>query len=141
MALVKTKKTRPAQALVLDSSCWLEVFDAGAKAHLFQEQVQNVQDLIVPVVTVYEVYKFLRRKLGDDSAQRAATYMQTGQVVGLDLALTLDAASNGLPLADSMIYATAQLHGAQLWTQDAHFDGLPGVKYFAKAVQTSGVKS
>lgn len=58
--------------------------------------------------------------------------MQRGLVVDMDSALILDAASNGLPLADSLIYATAQLHHAELWTQDAHFEGLAGVKYFQK---------
>jgi predicted nucleic acid-binding protein len=81
---------------------------------------------------VYEVFKYLRRKVGQDAASRAVTYMQRGHVVDIDSALVLDAATNGLPLADSLIYATTQLHGAELWTQDSHFEGLPSVKYFAK---------
>jgi toxin FitB len=122
----------PSVVITLDSSCWLEVFDGGARAPLFQKQVAAVDDMLVPVMTVYEVFKYLRRKLGQDAASRAATYMQRGNVVDIDSALVLDAASNGLPLADSLIYATTQLHGAELWTQDAHFEGLPGVKYFPK---------
>jgi toxin FitB len=118
--------------MALDSSCWLEVFDGGARASLFQKQVAVVDSLIVPVITVYEVFKFLRRKLGHDAASRAATYMQLGHIVDIDSALVLDAASSGLPLAGSLIYATTQLYGAELWTQDAHFEGLPGVKYFPK---------
>ena len=132
MALAKPKTTKVTQALVLDSSCWLEVFDGGDRAHLFQEQVAKAEELIIPVITIYEVFKYLRRKLGDESASRAVTYMQRGRVVNQDLALTLEAAANGLPLADSLIYATAQLHHAVLWTQDAHFDGLSGVKFFKK---------
>jgi predicted nucleic acid-binding protein len=58
--------------------------------------------------------------------------MQRGRVVPVDLPLALAAAVNGLPLADSLIYATAQLHGAELWTQDSHFEGLAGVRYFPK---------
>jgi toxin FitB len=122
----------PSVVITLDSSCWLEVFDGGARAPLFQKQVAAVDDMLVPVMTVYEVFKYLRRKLGQDAASRAATYMQRGNMVDIDSALVLDAASNGLPLADSLIYATTQLHGAELWTQDAHFEGLPGVKYFPK---------
>lgn len=118
--------------IALDSSCWLEVFDGGARAPLFQKQVATVDNMIVPVITVYEVFKFLRRKFGHETASRAATYMQRGHIVDIDSALVLDAASSGLPLADSLIYATAQLHGAELWTQDAHFEALPGVKYFPK---------
>ena len=118
--------------IALDSSCWLEVFDGGIRAPLFQKQAAAVDSVIVPVITIYEVFKFLRRKLGHEAASRAATYMQRGRIVDIDSALVLDAASSGLPLADSLIYATAQLHGAELWTQDAHFEGLPGVKYFQK---------
>ena len=58
--------------------------------------------------------------------------MQRGQVVAVDIELALAAAVNGLPMADSLIYATALRHGAMLWTQDAHFDGLVGVRYFSK---------
>ncbi len=119
--------------VVLDSSCWLEVFDGHARGKVFEAQAAQVQNLLVPVITIYEVYKYLRRTKGDELAAQAATYMQQGQVIDLDLSVALDAASNGLPLADSLIYATAQLHRAELWTQDAHFEGLPGVKYFAKA--------
>jgi toxin FitB len=118
--------------IALDSSCWLEVFDGGVRAALFQKQAAAVDSMIVPVITVYEVFKFLRRKLGHEAASRAVTYMQRGRLIDIDSALVLDAASSGLPLADSLIYATTQLYSAELWTQDAHFEGLPGVKYFPK---------
>ncbi len=122
----------PAKPVVLDSSCWLEVFDGGPRAPLYQAQAAAVAQLVVPIVTVYEVYKYLRRVRDEDAALRASLYMQQGQVVVMDATLATAAAANGLPLADSLIYATAQMRGAVLWTQDAHFDGLPGVKYFPK---------
>jgi toxin FitB len=125
-------KQSTARAVILDSSCWLEVFDGNIRGKQFQSQVEQVKSLIVPVITVYEVYKYLRRTKGEELAAQAATYMQQGQIVELDLGTALDAASNGLPLADSLIYASAQLHHAELWTQDAHFEGLPSVKYFPK---------
>ena len=87
---------------------------------------------MVPVVTVYEVAKKLVREAGDEVAAAALSLMQRGQVVSVDLPLALAAAVNGLPLVDSLIYATAQLHHAELWTRDSHFEGLPGVRYFAK---------
>ncbi len=121
-----------ASPVVLDSSCWLEVFDGHTRGKAFEAQAAQVQKLLVPVITVYEVYKYLRRAKGEELAAQAATYMQQGQVIDLDLSVAMDAAINGLPLADSLIYATAQLHRAELWTQDAHFEGMPGVKYFAK---------
>ena len=58
--------------------------------------------------------------------------MCRGRVVEIDLAIVRHAVALHLPLADSLIYATAQTHDAILWTQDAHFEGLPGVKYFPK---------
>jgi len=130
--MARTSVKAPVGPLVLDSSCWLEVFGATDRAKLYQAAAADPSLLIVPVVTLYEVYKTLRRIRDASIASRAAAYMQQGDVVALDAALCLGAADNGLPFADSLIYATAQMRSATLWTQDAHFDGLPGVKYFSK---------
>lgn len=119
--------------LVLDSSCWLEFFADTDRADLFAPAVESVESLVVPVITVYEVVKKLAREAGDETASMALSLMQRGRIVDIDLSLALEAAVKGLPMADSLIYATAVRHGAELWTQDAHFEGLPGVKYFAKA--------
>ena len=116
--------------VVLDSSCWIEYFADTDRADLFAPAVESVETLIVPVLTVYEVVKKLAREAGDETASAALSLMLRGHVVEIDLSLALEAAVNGLPMADSLIYATARRHGAVLWTQDAHFDGLPGVKYF-----------
>ncbi len=118
---------------MLDSSCWLEYFADTDRADLFAAVIDAVETLVVPVLTVYEVFKKLNREAGEDTATLALSLMQRGRVVDVDSALALEAAVNGLPLADSLIYATAQRHGAVLWTQDAHFDGLPGVRLFGKA--------
>lgn len=121
-----------AAPVVLDSSCWLEFFADTDRADLYAEAIEQAQDLVVPVLTVYEVAKKLARDVGDDVTAAALSLMQRGKVVSIDLPLALEAAVNGLPLADSLIYATARHHGAELWTQDSHFEGLPGVRYFAK---------
>ena len=102
------------------------------RADLYAAAIEHTEQLIVPVITVYEVAKKLAREAGDEVAAAALSLMQRGQVVPVDLALALQAAVNSLPLADSLIYATARQHGAELWTQDSHFDGLAGVRYFAK---------
>ena len=120
-------------AIVLDSSCWLEHFAGSERAPLFADALDATDRLVVPVITVYEVVKKLARDVGDEVASLALTLMQQGRVVDVDMNLALAATRSGLPLADSLIYATALAHGAELWTQDAHFDGLPGVRYFAKA--------
>ena len=118
--------------IVLDSSCWLEVFDGSSRAALYQESAAQPIDLVVPVITLYEVHKYLSRVKGLDAALSAIAYMEQGDVIDVDAALCLAASINGLPFADSLIYATAQAQGATLWTQDAHFEGLPGVNYFSK---------
>lgn len=117
---------------VLDSSCWLEFFADTPRADAFASAIEAVESLVVPVLTIYEVVKKLAREVGDEAASAALALMQRGRVVPIDLPLALSAAVNGLPLADSLIYATARAHGAELWTQDRHFEGLAGVRYFAK---------
>lgn len=118
--------------IVLDSSCWLEFFADTDRADLFSDAIEAVDALVVPVLTIYEVVKKLSREAGEETASAALSLMQRGCVVPIDLGLAVDAAVNGLPMADSLVYATARLHGAILWTQDAEFDGLAGVKYLAR---------
>ena len=129
MAANKAARAAP---VVLDSSCWLEYFSNSPRAELYAEVICNTTALVVPVITIYEVYKVALREFGLAHANQAAALMREGHVVDITLNLALNAAANGLPMADSLIYATAQTRGAQLWSQDAHFKGLPGVKFFAK---------
>ena len=110
----------------------MEFFADTPRAALFAELIDGVDQLVVPIITVYEIVKKLAREVGDETASMALSLMQRVQVVAVDIDIALSAATNGLPLADSLIYATAQAHGAVLWTQDADFDGLPGVNYLAK---------
>ena len=118
--------------IVLDSSCWIEYLRDSSRAELFAEAAESSDRLIVPIITVYEVTKKLHRELNAKIAAYAEAVMCRGMVIDIDLELVRVAARNQLPLADSLIYATAQLHQASLWTQDAHFEGLAGVKFFAK---------
>ena len=117
---------------VVDSSGWLEYFEGSDRAGLFAPAIENTARLIVPVISIYEVFKRFRVKRTQDDAEQAAELMQRALVADVDLTLVLSAAANGLPLADSLIYATALARGATLWTQDSHFEGLPSVKYFPK---------
>ena len=121
-----------AARLVLDSSCWLEYLADTPRADLFAPAVEAPERLVVPVLTVYEVVKKLMRESGEEAATAALALMQQSEVVEIGLPLAMDAALNGLPLANSLIYATARHHDAELWTQDAHFEGLAGVRYFPK---------
>jgi predicted nucleic acid-binding protein len=86
----------------------------------------------VPVLTVYEVFRKFLRERGETDALQAAGAMRSGRVIDLDTSLALEAARFDLPLANSLIYATARRHDAVLWTQDQDFEGLPGVRYFPR---------
>ena len=121
---------------VVDSSAWLEYFADGPNAAVFAEPLGDVTHLVVPAITVYEVFKVVCRQRGEDAALQAVALMQQGLVVELSAALAMVAAKTslelGLPMADSIILATARQHDAQLWTQDEHFRNVAGVRFVAK---------
>jgi toxin FitB len=117
---------------LVDSSGWLEYLTGTERARFYSSAIEDKEKLIVPVVSIYEVVKRVLREGSDSDAKQAVHAMTEGRLVNLDLSLTLEAVRHKLPLADSIIYATAQRFGATLWTQDEHFQGLPMVKYFAK---------
>ena len=117
---------------VVDSSAWLEYLFDTRLAASFAAPIEDTERLVVPVLVLYEVFKKVLRTHDEDTALQVAAQMQQGRLVELDEAMALAAARLDLPLADSIIYATAQRHQAILWTQDQHFDGLKDVRYFAK---------
>lgn len=117
---------------VVDSSVWLEYLADTERADLFEAALSDTEHLIVPVITIYEVFKKVLRERGENEALQVASQMQAGTVVDLTQSLALEAARHPLPLADSLIYATTLRWNAELWTQDEHFKDLPNVKYFPK---------
>lgn len=121
---------------VVDSSAWLSYFAGDENAEVFSTPIEAIDQLLVPSITLTEVFKVVYRQRGEDTALKAIAHMQQGRVVSLDPVLALDAAKFGvdfkLPLADSIIYATGRKHNALIWTQDIDFKTLEGVKYFAK---------
>ncbi|MCX6858244.1 MAG: type II toxin-antitoxin system VapC family toxin [Verrucomicrobia bacterium] len=117
---------------VVDSSGWLEYFIDSERAPLFAPAIEDTSNLIVPIITLYEVFKKVLRERGEHDALQIASVMQTGTIVELNAPLAMSAARFQLPLADSIIYATAQHYQATLWTQDEHFEHLTGVRYFRK---------
>ena len=126
---------------VVDSSAWLEYLTGGAQAARFADAIEDSKRLIVPAIVLYEVFKKVLRERGEHQALQVAGAMHAGKVVPVDAALALDAARYPMPLADSLIYATAQRLGAIVWTQDEDFKGLPGVQYFAKTAIKSVSKA
>lgn len=121
---------------VVDSSAWLEYLADGENADLFEAAVEDTGALIVPTLSLYEVYKVVCRQRSRDDALRAVATMHQGQVVDLTPEVAIAAAQlslqHKLPMADSVILATARAYGALLWTQDEDFEGLEGVRYVRK---------
>jgi predicted nucleic acid-binding protein len=121
---------------LVDSSAWLEYFADGPNAAFFAAAVEDPEKLVVPTICLLEVFKRVLQQRGESDALSVVTQMQQGRVVELDAALAVSAARLScelkLPLADSVILATARAHKATIWTQDADFEGLAGVKYRAK---------
>lgn len=121
---------------VVDSSAWLEYFANGSGAGFFAAAIEDTEVLVVPAVAVCEVFRRVLEQRDEGDALRAIAVMQQGLVVELDARLALAAARVGvetrLPLAASVILATARLHQATLWTQDPDLGRLPGVRYRAR---------
>ncbi|MFT7459595.1 MAG: putative nucleic acid-binding protein [Planctomycetota bacterium] len=121
---------------VVDSSAWLSYFAGDANANVFSVAIENQEDLLVPSITITEVFKNIFRQREEEVALQAIAHMQLGRVISLDAELALDAAHYGiefkLPFADSIIYATAKKYDALIWTQDADFKSLKDVKYYPK---------
>ncbi|NOY73272.1 MAG: type II toxin-antitoxin system VapC family toxin [Gammaproteobacteria bacterium] len=125
---------------VIDSSAWLSYFSGDANSTVFAKPIENINKLLIPSITLTEVFKSIFRQRGEDVALDAIAHMEQGKVIPLDGSLAIDAAQYGvdfkLPLADSIIYATAQKFNAIVWTQDADFKSLDEVKYYPKSKGT-----
>ena len=119
---------------VVDSSAWISFFRGERNAKKFVKPIADIEHLVVPGITLTEVFKYMNRYLDERYALKAIAHMNQALVVPLDSTLAVDAAVLGLefklPLADSIIYATAKKFGAKVWTQDSDFKDLPGVEYY-----------
>jgi predicted nucleic acid-binding protein len=123
---------------VVDSSGWLEYFAEGGNADFFAPAVEDIENLLVPVICVYEVFKKVLQNQGQAFAELRAADLLKGTAIDLTPPIAMSAAILSaelkLPMADSIILAVAREHHAILWTQDEHFEGLDGVKYIAKKI-------
>ena len=121
---------------VVDSSGWLEYFADGSNAEFFAPAIEATDELVVPVISIYEVFRRIVTQRGENQGLQAVAAMLRGSVADLDVQLALAAAKlaqeHRLPMADSIILATARDHEAILWTEDEHFAGLSGVRYVSK---------
>lgn len=118
---------------LVDSCGWLEYFADGSNAHFYASPIENVDRLVVPTICILEVFRNVLRQRGENAALQAVAAMEQGRVVALDTPISLSAAKLGaelgLPLADSVILATARAHRALIWTQDADFKKIDGVRF------------
>ncbi|PCJ36497.1 MAG: VapC toxin family PIN domain ribonuclease [Cellvibrionales bacterium] len=121
---------------VVDTSAWLEFFSGGGNAAAFSAPIKQTQDLIVPTICIYEISKVILRESDENHLIQVLAALHQGQIVALTPSLASAAAkislANRLPMADSIIYATAKLHAATTWTQDKDFEMLSDVKYLPK---------
>ena len=121
---------------IVDSSGWLEYFSGGPNADQFLTPLKEPSSLIVPTITIYEVFKVVLRETGENEALQSIAAMQKGSVVDLTASIAMNASKlslrHNLPMADSIILATAKAYDCIIWTQDSDFQNLKRVKFFPK---------
>jgi predicted nucleic acid-binding protein len=121
---------------LVDSSGWLEFFADGPNVSFFATPLENVDELVVPTISIYEVFKSVLRQRDNSAGLQAVALMKQGQVIDLTTNISMMAAKlsldHNIPMADSIILATGRLYQATVWTQDADFKGLKDVKYIRK---------
>jgi predicted nucleic acid-binding protein len=121
---------------IIDSFGWFEYFAEGPNADFFAPGVENVDELLVPSISIYEVFKRILHQRSETEALQAIVAMQQGRVIELDATIVLSAAKLSatlkIPMAESTILATGRTFDAIIWTQDVDFYGLDGVRYIVK---------
>lgn len=121
---------------LVDSSGWLEYLADGKNAKLFAPAIEKTDELIVSTINVYEIYKKILLEKDENSAMQVIGLMQQAKVIAVNSTIAIHAAKlsyeQKIPMADSLIYITAKQNNAIVWTQDADFKDLDGVKYFKK---------
>jgi predicted nucleic acid-binding protein len=121
---------------LVDSSGWIEFFQAGGNGPVFKPVIEDRNALLVPTIALFEVHKVLSRRLPADLVERCLQVMRLGRVLDFTdaraIAASQIATRHQLAMADAAMYSMAQEFGATFWTQDADYEGLVGVSYFAK---------
>jgi predicted nucleic acid-binding protein len=119
---------------IIDSSGWLEYFSDGPNAIHYLPPLNDPSTLIVPVITIYEVFKVVFREFAENEALQSVAAMQKGKIIDLNANIAMNASKlslqQNLPMADSIILATARAYDCVIWTQDSDFQHIDGVNYF-----------
>jgi predicted nucleic acid-binding protein len=118
---------------VIDATGWLEYFTDGPNADYYAPAVERVDELIVPATSIFEVFKRVLQQRSESEALQAIGVMLQGNVTDMDAGLALSAARLSveleLPMVDSVMLATAKAHNAQLWSLDANYRDVQGVRH------------
>lgn len=121
---------------LVDSSGWIEYLTDGKNAKFFAPIIENTEELLVSVINIFEIYKKVLKERDENTTVQVVGLMQQGNVVDVTTSIAIQAAKNSadlkIPMADSIIYTTARINDAIVWTQDVDFKDLPGVKYIKK---------
>ena len=121
---------------LVDSSGWLEFFADGPNGSFFATPLENVDELVVPTISIYEVFKSVLRQRDESAGLQAVALMKQGQIIDLTTDISMKAAKLSLehkiPMADSIILATGRLYQATVWTQDNDFKGINDVQFIRK---------
>ena len=121
---------------MVDSSGWIEFFQAGTNGLVFKPVIELRDQLLVPTIALFEVHKVLSRSLPSDLVDRCLAVMRLGRVLDLTdqraIAASKVSREHRLALADAAMYSMAQEHRASFWTQDIDYQDLPDVRYFSK---------
>lgn len=126
--------------IIIDTSGWLEYFTGGPNSNLFSTAIKNNPKIIIPTIILYELWKKISREKGEDKAIELVAQLKRYDIISLDESLFISAAKisneHRIPMADSIIYATAKKYNATLWTQDSDFKDFDNVKYIEKSEQS-----
>ncbi len=121
---------------IVDSCGWLEWFTDSNLADLYLEYLDDQENLLIPAIVLYEVYKILKREIGEEKALLAAGYMKNSQIIPLDETLALAAADislkDNLAMADAIIVAVSRSHNCTIITSDSDLKDQPNVHYIQK---------
>ncbi len=122
--------------IIVDSCGWLEYFIDGSLAGEYEKYLKKPDELLTPTIVLYEVYKKVKAEKGEKNALLIVAQMGNTEVVSLTDSLALSAADISLkykiPMADSIIKATADSRNCDIVTSDSHLKDLPNVIYLKK---------
>jgi predicted nucleic acid-binding protein len=122
--------------VIVDSCGWLEWFSGGKLADRYEMYLADQKNMLMPAIVLYEVYKILKREVGEEKALLAAGYMKNSPVIPVDEGLALAAADialqEKLAMADAIVVATARLNHCTVITSDSDLENQPCVKFIAK---------